>query len=68
MAKFCKERKKIIVDIDKAELTKKTVKGDILIHSDAKIFITDLLDNLPNNFHINKKWLEWCQKEKKNIQ
>lgn len=36
--------KKIIVDIDNAELDKKTVKGDLLIQMDAKEFIRRLND------------------------
>src|SRR3989338_8029255 len=39
---FASRAKKVIVDIDDAELRKKTVKGDLLIHSDAKVFITKL--------------------------
>lgn len=56
---------KIIVDIDKAELHKPTVKGDILVHSDAKIFITKLLEKFPKDFKVDKNWLEWCQARKK---
>lgn len=62
---FASRAKKIIVDIDKAELLKKTVKGDILVHSDAKIFITDLLKKISKDFKVDKKWLEWCQARKK---
>lgn len=62
---FASRAKKIIVDIDDAELRKKTVKGDILVHSDAKIFITDLLEKLPKDFKVDKIWLEWCQARKK---
>jgi acetolactate synthase-1/2/3 large subunit len=62
---FASRAKKIIVDIDKAELHKKTVKGDILIHSDVKIFLTKLLRKLSKDFKVNKTWLEWCQVRKK---
>ncbi|KKU36889.1 MAG: Acetolactate synthase [Candidatus Wolfebacteria bacterium GW2011_GWC2_46_275] len=62
---FASRAKKIIVDIDEAELRKPTVKGDILIHSDANVFITKLLGNLPKGFQVDKPWLEWCQARKK---
>ena len=62
---FASRAKKIIVDIDEAELHKKTVKGDVLIRSDAKIFLTKLLKKLPKDFKVDKVWLEWCQARKK---
>ena len=57
---FARDAKKIIVDIDKVELHKKTVKGDILINCDAKDFITKLSEKIPKIFKVNKEWLEWC--------
>ena len=62
---FASRAKKIIVDVDDAELRKKTVKGDILVYSDAKIFITKFLEKLPKDFKVNKIWLEWCRERKK---
>ncbi len=62
---FARRAKKIIIDIDDAELRKKTVKGDILVRSDAKIFITKLLEKIPKDFKIDKAWLEWCRARKK---
>ena len=63
---FARYAKRIIIDIDEAELHKKTVKGDILIHSDAKVFITKLLGSIPEDFSVAKSWLKWCiaRKEK----
>lgn len=61
---FASRAKKILVDIDSTELNKPTVKGDILVHSDAKIFLTKLLREIPKNFRVDKKWLEWCQAKK----
>ncbi len=57
---FGKNAKKIIVDIDYAELNKKTIKGDIIIQSDAKDFINKLSAKVPKSFNIDKKWKEWC--------
>jgi len=62
---FASRAKKIIVDIDEAELRKKTVKGDILVHSDAGIFMARLLEEIPKDFKVDKAWLEWCQERKK---
>ncbi len=62
---FAGRAKKVIVDIDDAELYKNTVKGDILVHSDAKIFITKFLEKIPGDFRIDKTWLEWCLERKK---
>ncbi|MFH1582132.1 MAG: thiamine pyrophosphate-dependent enzyme, partial [Pseudomonadota bacterium] len=62
---FARQAKKIIVDIDDAELHKKTVRGDFLIHSDAKVFITKLLGKISGGFKVDKTWLEWCLTRKK---
>ena len=62
---FGRNAKKIIVDIDYAELHKKTVKGDLLIHSDAKVFIDKLREKIPSSFSVDKKWHEWCLVRKK---
>jgi len=62
---FARHAKKIIVDIDYAELHKKTVKGDLLIQSDAKVFIDKLREKTPNNFSVDKAWQEWCLVRKK---
>jgi len=62
---FARHAKKIIIDIDDAELHKKTVKGDLLIHSDAKVFITNFLKKIPDGFKVDKTWLKWCLIRKK---
>jgi len=62
---FARHAKKIIIDIDNAELHKKTVKGDLLIHCDAKVFITKFLEKIPDGFKVDKTWLEWCLMRKK---
>ncbi|MFH1288870.1 MAG: thiamine pyrophosphate-binding protein, partial [bacterium] len=64
-ASFAMHAKKIIIDIDSAELHKKTVKGDILVHSDAKVFINKFLKKIPDGFKVDKTWLEWCLIRKK---
>ena len=62
---FGKNGKKIIVDIDYGELHKKTVKGDLLIQTDAKDFINKLSKKIPSGFSVDKKWKEWCLLRKK---
>lgn len=63
--KFAPQAKKIIVDIDKDEHKKKTIKIDYLIISDAKYFIEKLINKLKNQ-KINSKnsWLKKCQEIK----
>ncbi len=60
---FAKNAFKIVVDIDKAELNKKTLKPDIAINTDVAVFLKDLYDYTPR---IEKtEWLQWTQKTKK---
>lgn len=63
-ASFARNAKKIIVDIDQAELRKETVKGDILVHADAKEFIEQLLSRVHDDFRVDETWLEWCLERK----
>ncbi|MGA2775493.1 MAG: thiamine pyrophosphate-binding protein [Candidatus Omnitrophota bacterium] len=61
---FARAAKKIVVDIDLAELKKPTLKPDTAINCDAKYFLKQLLERtkaLPDW----SSWLEWC-KERKN--
>ncbi len=60
---FAREAKKIIVDIDQAELNKPTIKADIAICLDAKIFISQLIAKINENItaqNIYAEWLDWC--------
>lgn len=60
---FARETKKIIVDIDEAELKKPSIKIDIPVHADAKEFIVELLQQLNGKkiFLKNNEWLQRCQ-------
>ncbi len=60
---FAREAKKIVVDIDKAELKKPTINVDIPINSDAKEFILEMLNQL-NNYHLKEEVNEWKEKIK----
>jgi acetolactate synthase I/II/III large subunit len=61
---FGRNAKIIIIDIDEAELNKKTVQGDILIHADAKDFLKRIIELMPKNYQVDKSWLAWCQHRK----
>lgn len=58
---FAREAKKISVDIDPREHAKNTIKLDIAVEADAKIFIQKLLNLLSKeNLNENKDWLNKC--------
>jgi len=59
---FAREAKKIIVDIDSAELKKLSLKPDLPIQADAKEFMVELLNQLKEvkPFEISS-WLQRCQ-------
>lgn len=59
---FAKNAKKIIVDIDPAELSKPTIKPDIPIHCDAKFFINKLSEKLDDTqLPDYSDWVKWCK-------
>ncbi len=64
---FAVRAKKVVVDIDPAELNKPTLKPDLPILCDVKLFLTGIYNQL-NNISLPdwKKWLDWCavRKEK----
>lgn len=63
---FAKDAVKAWVEIDKNELCKPTIKPDIAIHADVKVFLNRLNSYLDeNSFEPSeewKKWLFWCKK------
>lgn len=61
---FARFATKIQVDIDAAELIKPTMRPDIGIHCDVKLFLAEMLCQLehagsPNSLH--EDWLCWCK-------
>ena len=62
---FAKNAKIVLVDIDKAELNKKTVKGDYLLNCDVKEFIQKIDSCLNPEFKVDHGWLEWCNLRKR---
>ncbi len=62
---FARFATKIQVDVDAAELVKPTMKPDIGIHCDVKIFLTEMLRQLestsPKPCNKHAEWLSWCK-------
>jgi len=57
---FAKQAYKIHIDVDQSELDKPTLFTDLKIHSDAKLFLSNLLGySLPST---SPEWLEECSK------
>ena len=62
---YARAAKKVIVDIDAAELKKPTIKPDIAIHSDAGVFLRELWVQLQETRLPRwKSWQEWCRERK----
>lgn len=64
---FARNAKKIVVDVDAAELDKPTLKIDLPIHANLKNFLpafNKATDGI--NYECSNTWLSWC-KERKEI-
>lgn len=61
---FARNAKKIVVDIDKAELSKPTLKIDIAVHADLKNFIPLLDSKIADEVISKQDWVKWCQVRK----
>lgn len=63
---FARNAKKVVVDIDSAELKKPTLVPDLAINSDAKYFLEVLDSQLTQNkFPDHNFWNNWCLERKK---
>lgn len=60
---FAREAKKVVVDIDVEELRKKTVKPDLPINVDVKVFIKEF-QKQSDLFSFSGEWLAHCQQLK----
>lgn len=59
---YAKNAYKIIVDIDKNELKKPTIKADLPVYANVRDFMEDILTTeyiLDNEAH--NRWLKWCR-------
>jgi acetolactate synthase-1/2/3 large subunit len=62
---YARAAKKIIVDIDDAELKKSTIKPDLAIHADAKAFLEEFLSQITSKILPSwDSWREWCTERK----
>lgn len=63
---FARNAKKVVVDIDIAELKKPTLVPDLAINSDAKYFLEIFKSQLEQNeFPDRGFWNDWCLERKK---
>lgn len=61
---FARQAFKMQVDVDAAELEKPTVRPDLPIHCDLKVFLKEMLRQLPASSYRAKNhstWLHWCR-------
>jgi len=59
---FAPKAKKVMINIDKGEFTKPTIKIDLGIESDAKLFIEEFMKQIKNiRRSQTSKWLEICK-------
>lgn len=64
---FARNAYKIIVDIDKAELEKKTIKPDLAVNANAKDFILELLALIANDSsYFRDEWIKRCKSWQEN--
>ena len=57
---FGRNAKKIVVDIDHAELDKETYRPDLAICADAKAFVLSILSSFPNVSFSRPDWIKRC--------
>ena len=61
---FARHAFKVQVDVDVEELRKPTVKPDMPVHSDAKLFLNELscaLDECAYDAELHREWVSWCR-------
>jgi len=58
---FARAAYKIMVDIDKAELSKPTLTIDRPVHADVAAFLAAVESALPNAVPDHSAWLAWCR-------
>ncbi len=60
---FARHAFRIQVDIDAGELSKPTVRPDLAVHCDLKVFLTELARQLEESGYtpVHQEWLDWCK-------
>jgi acetolactate synthase-1/2/3 large subunit len=62
---YARAAKKVVVDIDEAELNKPTLKPDIAVHADAGDFLREMHKQVDfEKFTQWEVWLKWCRERK----
>ena len=62
---YARDAKQVYIDIDKSELSKKTLNAHLTIHSDAKSFLMKLNEQIANvNTGQFDEWQQWCSTRK----
>ncbi len=59
---FARAAYKVMVDVDAAELAKKTVKPDLALALDAKVFLRALGEMIPEPLAERAPWMEYCRR------
>ena len=63
---FARDAFRAMVDIDEAELKKPTLDLHMPVHSDASIFIHEMLNQLSGSeIDTKPKWISWCEERKR---
>jgi acetolactate synthase-1/2/3 large subunit len=62
-ASFARNAFLMQVDVDAAELDKPTVRPDLPVHCDLKVFLQEMLRQLPGSYRAERhaSWLSWCR-------
>lgn len=61
---YGRSAKKVVVDIDHAELMKPTLTPDVAVHADAREFLEALMHSVPTAQSWNE-WRLWCSERKR---
>ena len=62
--KFAKNAKKVIIDIDEAEICNSQITFDLKITADAKSFLNKLFEQAPKAVADTQNWIKRCQRWK----
>jgi acetolactate synthase I/II/III large subunit len=66
-ASFARNAFLMQVDVDAAELDKPTVRPNLPVHCDLKVFLQEMLRQLPGSYRAERhaSWLSWCRERVK---
>lgn len=65
---LAREARRIMVDIDRSELEKPTLKFDLRVQADAKMFIVEMLERARQEVGGDRSaWLAWCRKAARSL-